>query len=119
MSGIGAIEFIVIAIVLLVFVGPKHMPVMLRKLGRIIGDLRNASRDLRNQFQTEIADIPTPTNVARDIKDGLLSPYEDLKKEVELGIDEAPDDTDDDEAESDEQETEEVDSSRESGEESQ
>ena len=82
MSGIGWTEFIVIAFFLLVFVGPKHMPSMLKKFGKIVSELRTASRELRNQIEVEMDDIPTPSSVMKDvssdIKDDLLSPYNDV-----------------------------------------
>jgi Tat protein translocase TatB subunit len=55
--GIGWTEFIVIALVLLIFVGPRQLPVVLRKAGQIIGDLKGASRDLKTQLDNEIRDI--------------------------------------------------------------
>ena len=42
-------ELLIIAVVLLVVVGPKELPGMLRKLGRGIAKLRNMSWELREQ----------------------------------------------------------------------
>jgi sec-independent protein translocase protein TatB len=64
--GIGWTEFIVIALILLVFVGPKHLPGLLRKLGRITAELRSASRELRNQISVEVEDFESPSQLVRD-----------------------------------------------------
>ncbi|MBN2803698.1 MAG: twin-arginine translocase TatA/TatE family subunit [Deltaproteobacteria bacterium] len=57
MFGIGTTEFIVIAIVLLIFAGPKQLPGLLHKAAEIIKQLQNTSRDLRNQIDEELKDI--------------------------------------------------------------
>ena len=84
MFGIGWSEFILVALVLLIFVGPKHIPGMLRKFGTIINELRMASRDLRNQIEVEVGDLESPSKMVRDIGNDLIkdipSPYEELEK---------------------------------------
>lgn len=72
MFGIGWTEFIVIALILLVFVGPKHLPGLLRKLGRITAELRSASRELRNQISIEVDDIESPSQIAREVGQAAL-----------------------------------------------
>lgn len=84
MFGIGWSEFILVALILLIFVGPKHMPGMLRKFGMIVAELRSASRELRNQIEVEMAEIETPAKIMRDmeqeLKDSIPSPYDEIKK---------------------------------------
>lgn len=84
MFGIGWTEFIVVALVLLIFVGPKHMPEMLRKIGSIIGELRSASRELRSQIEVEMEDLKPPSEIVRDLGreliDDLPSPYQELER---------------------------------------
>jgi sec-independent protein translocase protein TatB len=79
---IGGPELIVIAIVILIFAGPKHLPEMMRKLGRITAELRNASRELRAQLENETADLETPAEIGRQIRreltEELDKPYSDL-----------------------------------------
>jgi sec-independent protein translocase protein TatB len=99
--GIGWTEFVVIAIVLLIFVGPRHLPGMFRKVGQIIGELKNASRELRNQVSTEVREIEndlkeavSPRDLVDEVKGKLDfevgSPYaaihrgeKALKKEID------------------------------------
>ncbi|MCP4605757.1 MAG: twin-arginine translocase TatA/TatE family subunit [Proteobacteria bacterium] len=96
MFGIGWTEFIFIGLILLVFVGPKHLPGMLRKFGQIVGELRSASRELRDQIEVEIKDIESPSNIARkvaqDLIEDLPSPYDDVietKEDIERELKES------------------------------
>jgi sec-independent protein translocase protein TatB len=85
--GIGSTEFILVALVLLIFVGPKHFPSMLRKFGRLVGELRSASRELRNQIEVEAGDIESPSkmvkDLTRDIAEDMPSPYDEIQKAVD------------------------------------
>ncbi|MCU0664963.1 MAG: twin-arginine translocase TatA/TatE family subunit [Myxococcota bacterium] len=82
MFDIGGLEFIVIAIVVLIFAGPKQLPEMMRKLGRIAAELRSASRDLRTQIEKETGGLETPAEIGRqirrDITEDLLDPYAEI-----------------------------------------
>lgn len=49
MLGIGFGEFVILAIVLLIAVGPQGMPKMMKAVGRGMREFRKASRELRNQ----------------------------------------------------------------------
>lgn len=64
---IGATELMVIALVALVFVGPKDLPLMLRKLGEFTSKMRRMASDFRTSFD----------DMARQ------SELEDLRREVE------------------------------------
>lgn len=65
--GIGGIELIVIAIVALVVVGPKDLPMMMRKVGKVVGKARAMANEFRSSFD----------EMARQ------SELDDLRKEVE------------------------------------
>jgi sec-independent protein translocase protein TatB len=89
--GIGWTEFVVIAFVLLVFVGPKHLPGMLRKAGMVISELKNASQELRQQVSDEVRDLEKAVggpirsprsyveDLGRDFHDAVDSPYAELR----------------------------------------
>lgn len=47
---VGGLEYVVIAIVALIVVGPKDLPVMLRKVGQFVGKLRNMAAEFRASF---------------------------------------------------------------------
>ena len=50
MLEVGYSEILVIAIVLIVVVGPKDLPKMLRAFGRMMTKFRTVSGDFRRQF---------------------------------------------------------------------
>lgn len=84
MFGIGWQEFILVALVLLIFVGPKQLPGMLKKFSEIVNELRSASRELRTQIEEEVEGIKSPSKIMRDMGRDLMkdmpSPYEEAKK---------------------------------------
>ena len=64
---VGATEYLVIAIVALIVVGPKDLPVLLRKLGQFLAKLRGMASEFRASFD----------EMARQ------SELDELRKEVE------------------------------------
>jgi Tat protein translocase TatB subunit len=65
--GIGGGEFVVIALVALIVIGPKDLPKMLRQLGRFVAKMRSMADEFRASFD----------DMARQ------SELDDLRKEVE------------------------------------
>ena len=57
MSGIGWTEFFLIALILLIFVGPQRLPELFGKIAWVVAQLRSASRDLRNQIDSELSEL--------------------------------------------------------------
>ena len=60
LPGIGSSELFVIALVALIVVGPKDLPVMLRKLGQWVAKMRGMANEFRASFdemarQSELA----------------------------------------------------------------
>ncbi len=64
---VGGLEYVVIAVVALIVVGPKDLPKMLHKLGQFVGKLRGMAAEFRASFD----------EMARQ------SELDDLRKEVE------------------------------------
>ena len=50
MFEIGWSELLILAIVTLIFVGPKELPVFLRTLGRYAGSIKRQAAEFRSQF---------------------------------------------------------------------
>ena len=50
MFGIGTEELMLILVIALVVLGPERMPKLARDLGRMVGEFRKTSDDLRNEF---------------------------------------------------------------------
>lgn len=58
----GGIEFLIVAAIALIVVGPKELPTLLRKLGQFIGKMRRIAADFRTSFdemakQSELDDL--------------------------------------------------------------
>lgn len=64
---VGGFEVLVIAALALIIIGPKELPVMLRKLGKFVGRMRAMAQEFRSSFD----------ELARQ------SELEELRKEVE------------------------------------
>lgn len=117
--GIGGLEYLLIAAVTLIVVGPERLPGLLRKIGQMLGKARRMADEFRNSFdemarQSELDDLRkevealrTNTNVVRlgdeadaafkDIKTELNKPYDDAPRAIMApepappGVDEWPD----------------------------
>jgi Tat protein translocase TatB subunit len=50
MLGIGPEEIILIALLALLVLGPERLPKVMRDMGRVVGDLRRTSDELRDEF---------------------------------------------------------------------
>jgi sec-independent protein translocase protein TatB len=84
---VGASELIVLAVVALIVIGPKDLPVVLRKLGKMMSKMRALAADFRSSFdemarQSELDDLRKEVEALRSAK---LDP---LKSEVEAHFDE-------------------------------
>lgn len=53
-ESIGTSELIFIGIVALIFLGPRRMPEMARKLGKIMNDLRSTTSEFRQTWEREV-----------------------------------------------------------------
>ena len=75
MFGIGIPELILIAVIALLVVGPKNLPVTLRAIGRAIREFQRASKELRAQAGfDDVVD-----EVTRPLREGLAGIEADVK----------------------------------------
>jgi len=70
---IGASELIVLAAIALIVVGPKDLPLMLRKVGQFVGKMRGLAADFRSSFdemarQSELDDLRKEVEALRNTK---------------------------------------------------
>ena len=99
MFDLGWPEIMVIAIVLIVVVGPKDLPRMLRTFGRTTSKLRTMAGDFRKQFdealqEAELDDVKSLVDDARklDPRNEIkkhLNPIEKVGQEIRSGLDAA------------------------------
>ena len=96
MFDIGWTEMLVIAIVLIVVVGPKDLPRMLRTFGRMTGKLSSMAGEFRKQFdealkEAELEDVKKTISDARKLNPAseirkALSPMEKAAEDVRTGL---------------------------------
>ena len=82
MFEIGWTEMLVIAVVMIVVVGPKDLPKMLRTFGRTTAKMRSMAGDFRRQFddalkEAELDEVKSLVDTARS-----LNPAESVKKHL-------------------------------------
>lgn len=99
MFDIGWTEMLVIAVIMIVIVGPKDLPKMLRTFGRTTAKLRSMAGDFQKQFndalkEAELDDVKKSVdslrslNPANEIKK-QLNPFEKAAADVRAGLDKA------------------------------
>lgn len=85
LPGIGSSELFVIALVALIVVGPKDLPVMLRKLGQWVAKMRGMANEFRASFdemarQSELDELRKEVEALRS--GSYLSPMSDATDAV-------------------------------------
>lgn len=82
MFDVGAPELLVIAIVMIVVVGPKDLPKMLRAFGRMTSKMRAMAGDFRKQFDEAMreAELDDVKNMVSSVRN--MDPLAQVKKEL-------------------------------------
>jgi Tat protein translocase TatB subunit len=74
MLGVGAEELVLLLIVALFVLGPERMPKVARDIGRVVGDLRRTSDELRQEFLNadklldKAADAAAPPSIPSSVQ---------------------------------------------------
>lgn len=97
MFEIGWTEMLVIAVVMIVVVGPKDLPKMLRTFGRTAAKLRSMAGDFQKQFnealkEAELDDVKKSVDALRSLNPAneikkQLNPFEKAAADVRAGLD--------------------------------
>lgn len=97
MFEIGWTEMLVIAVVMIVVVGPKDLPRMLRTFGRTTAKLRSMAGDFQRQFnealkEAELEDVKKSVDSLRSLDPAAeirkqLNPFEQAASEIRSGLD--------------------------------
>jgi len=98
--GIGGMEYVVIAIVALLVVGPERLPMLLRKVGQMVAKARNMANEFRASFdemarQSELDDLRKEVEALRSGQSMYAlgadadEAFKDIRKELEAPL-EAP-----------------------------
>ncbi len=99
MFEIGWTEMLVIAVVMIVVVGPKDLPKMLRTFGKTTAKLRSMAGDFQKQFnealkEAELDDVKKSVDSLRSMNPATqikkqLNPFEKAAADVRAGVDAA------------------------------
>ncbi len=99
MFDIGWTEMLVIAVVMIVVVGPKDLPKMLRTFGKTTAKLRSMAGDFQKQFnealkEAELDDVKKSVEELRGLNPAAeirkqLNPFEKAAADVRAGLDKA------------------------------
>jgi sec-independent protein translocase protein TatB len=101
MFGISSTEYLLIAVVALVVIGPKELPGVMRTIGQWTRKVRGMATEFQNQFQeamreAEMTDLKKQVDdMARDVKDidplkGVRDDIESAGKDVERSLASTP-----------------------------
>ena len=89
----GALELVFLGIVALIVVGPKDLPVLLRKLGQFTAKMRGLASEFRSSFdemarQSELDDLRREVEALRDGRfgDGHKPEIESHVREINAGL---------------------------------
>jgi len=77
MLGLGWTEMLVIGVAALIFIGPKDLPVVMGRVGKIMGQIRR----LGNDFQREI-NRTTGLDEVRNLRNSITSPLKQTADEI-------------------------------------
>ena len=87
MFDIGWTELLVVAVVLIIVVGPKDLPGMLRTFGRTMNQVRRTANDFKRQFNDALEEAEAETGLKEttdQIKSiGSIDPVSDLSKSLD------------------------------------
>lgn len=100
MLDVGWTEILVIAIVLILVVGPKDLPPMLRTFGRMVTKMRGMASDFRQQFdealrEADLEDVRktigdaqklNPLNTIRDAVNPLRQVGDEIKSDLQKSV---------------------------------
>ena len=104
MLEVGWSELLVIAIILIVVVGPKDLPAMMRTFGKMMGRVRSMANEFRSQFdeamrEAELDEVRkglgevnkyNPANTLRDAMNPIRQLGQDIKSDLQKASDVSP-----------------------------
>jgi TatA/E family protein of Tat protein translocase len=82
MFGIGMPEMLLLLAVALIVFGPKKLPDLAKSMGRALGEFKRATSDIKDSIEEQTG--------LSEVRDSLNDVKQDIKAQVDLGINEAP-----------------------------
>jgi sec-independent protein translocase protein TatB len=77
MLGLGWTEMLVIGIAALIFIGPKDLPVVMNRVGKVVGQIRR----MGNEFQREI-NKTTGLDEVRNLRNSITAPLRQTSEQI-------------------------------------
>jgi sec-independent protein translocase protein TatB len=89
MFDMGWSELLLVAVLAIVFVGPKDLPRLMRTLGRYVAKMRAMAREFQNSFEdlareSELEDL---RKQVAEMRESAMKPLSDLERSVGLTAD--------------------------------
>src|SRR5204862_6530247 len=79
---VGALEYLIIAAVALIVVGPKDLPMLLRRLGQFVAKLRGMANEFRASFD-EMARQSELDDLRKEVEAMRRGPFADMAPQTE------------------------------------
>jgi sec-independent protein translocase protein TatB len=86
MFGLGFSELIILAIVGLVFIGPKQLPEVMKGVGRFFREITNAKEEFKQTVDQDES-LRSIRKSVDDIKDSVQNKVEDIKSDIKGQVD--------------------------------
>ena len=88
MFDIGWSEFLIFAVVTLIFVGPKDLPVFMRTIGRYVGVLRRHADEFRSYFDSAMkeAEIDQMRSDLESVREQVDQSLHSAKAAIDSGV---------------------------------
>ena len=83
MFGIGFMELIVVAVVVLMFVGPRRLPDLMRQGGRLFVRVRRMSAEVKSSFDKVIHEAEQELDAEKQLKQELTAAVRQQINELE------------------------------------
>ncbi len=82
MFGIGFMEVVVVAVVVLMFVGPRRLPDLMRQFGRLFVRMRRMSTEVKSTFDNVIREAEQELDAEKKLKAELSAAVQHKAKEL-------------------------------------
>lgn len=92
MFGVDTTEFIIVAVVALLVIGPKDLPATLRTVGRFIGKIRGMARHFSSGIETMVreAELEEMEKNWREENDRIMREYPALESDIKAELADQP-----------------------------
>lgn len=97
LPGLGVTEILALGVLALLVVGPKDLPLMMRKMGRWMARLRGMAQEFRTGFdelarQAELDELKREVDALRRANplNDLRQPFRDLDRDIRQSVSPAP-----------------------------